>query len=104
MTMNIQPEVQEAEIPTPEYQPPELNSEEEISEDEDSVPIQSHANIDLVTFDSLNSHTIQKLIKERVRLEFGNMRQRHTLLEQVSEEVHSIPRSSHTAELPRMHN
>ena len=56
------PEVQEAEIPTPEYQPPEFSSDdEEISEDEGSVPIQSHANIDLVTFDSLNSHTIQKL-------------------------------------------
>ena len=56
------PEVQEAEIPTPEYHPPEFSSEdEEISEDEGSVPIQSHANIDLVTFDSLNSHTIQKL-------------------------------------------
>ena len=47
------------------------------------VPIQSHANIDLVTFDSLNSHTIQKLIQERDRLEFGNMRQRHTLLHQI---------------------
>ena len=36
-------------IPTPEYQQPELSSEEEISDEEDSLPIQSHANIDLVT-------------------------------------------------------
>ena len=51
-----------------------------VSDDEDTLPIQSHANIDLVTFDSLNSHNIQKLVQERDRLEFGNMRQRHTLM------------------------
>ena len=49
-----------------------------LSDDEDTLPIQSHANIDLVTFDSLNSHNIQKLVQERDRLEFGNMRQRHS--------------------------
>ena len=50
------------QIPSPEYVPPEFSSEEEMSDEEDSLPIQSHANIDLVTFDSLNSQNIQKLI------------------------------------------
>ncbi len=47
------------------------------------TPIQSHANVDLVTFDVLNPHNVQKLIQERDRLEFGNLRRRHTLLHQL---------------------
>ena len=30
-----------------------------MSEDEDTLPIQSHANIDLVTFDSLNAYNVK---------------------------------------------
>ena len=78
-----QEEERAIQIPTPEYAPPEFSSEEEMSEEEDSLPIQSHANIDLITFDSLNSSTVQKLIQERDRLEFGNLRKRHTLLHQI---------------------
>ena len=78
-----QMENQTIQIPSPEYVPPEFSSEEEMSDEEDSLPIQSHANIDLITFDSLNSNTVQKLIQERDRLEFGNLRKRHTLLHQI---------------------
>ena len=81
-----QPQIHEEEISTPEYRPPAFSSEDEdISEDEGAVPIQSHANIDLVTFDALNSNTVQNLIQERDRLEFGNLRQRHTLLHQIDQ-------------------
>ena len=76
-------ENQTIQIPSPEYVQPEFSSEEEMSDEEDSLPIQSHANIDLITFDSLNSNTVQKLIQERDRLEFGNLRKRHTLLHQI---------------------
>ena len=74
---------QAIQIPSPQYVPPEFSSEEEMSDEEESLPIQSHANIDLITFDSLNSGTGQKLIQERDRLEFGNLRKRHTLLHQI---------------------
>ena len=47
------------------------------------TPIQSHANIDLVTFDVLNAHNVQKLVQERDRLQFANLRKRHTLLHQI---------------------
>ena len=47
------------------------------------LPIQSHANIDLITFDTLNSYNVQKLIQERDRLEFAHMRRRHTLRHQI---------------------
>ena len=77
-------ENQTIQIPSPEYVPPEFSSEEEMSDEEDSLPIQSHANIDLITFDSLNSNTVQKLIQERDRLEFGNLRKRHTLLRRIN--------------------
>ena len=54
------------EVKPPEYIPPKFSSpeEENISEDEAVGPIQSHANIDLITFDSLNYfpsfHTTQE--------------------------------------------
>ena len=78
-----QMENQTIQIPSPEYVPPEFSSEEEMSDEEDSLPIQSHANIDLITFDSLSSSTVQKLIQERDRLEFGNLRKRRTLLRRI---------------------
>ena len=59
----VQPEVQEEQIPSPRYQPGgAFSSDDDVSsDDEDVIPIQSQANIDLVTFDSLNSHSVQKL-------------------------------------------
>ena len=42
-----------------------------------------HANIELVTFDKLNPHTVEKLIQERQRIEYGNLKSRHPLLHQI---------------------
>ena len=38
------------------------------------TPTQSHANIDLVTFNQLNSNNVAKLRQERDRLQFGGLR------------------------------
>ena len=49
-------------IPTAEFSDCE---ETVIPEEDNMTPIQSHANIDLVTFDVLNPNNVQKLIQER---------------------------------------
>ena len=67
-------------IPTAEFSDCE---ETVIPEEDNMTPIQSHANVDLITFDVLNPQNVQKLIQERDRLEFGNLRRRHTLLHQL---------------------
>ena len=70
----VQEEEERVVIHTPEYTQPEFSSPDEpVSEDEDTAPIQSHANIDLVTFDSLNAYNVQKLVQERDRLEFAQI-------------------------------
>ena len=70
----VQEEEERVVIHTPEYTQPEFSSPDEpVSEDEDTAPIQSHANIDPVTFDSLNAYNVQKLVQERDRLEFAQM-------------------------------
>lgn len=72
------------QIPTPEYVPPEFSSDKEMmSADEAAAPIQPYANVDLVTFDSLNAYNVQKLIQERDRLEFSQLRKLHPLLHQI---------------------
>ena len=45
-----QMENQTIQIPSPEYVPPEFSSEEEESENEETVPIQSHANIECFSY------------------------------------------------------
>ena len=47
------------------------------------TPIQSHANVDLVTFSLLNSNNVARLRQERDRLQFAGLRKRHTLLHQL---------------------
>ena len=88
----VQPEVQEEQVPSPRLQPGgAFSSDDDVSsDDEDVIPIQSQANIDLVTFDSLNSHSVQKLIQERDRLELGGLRRRHTLLRQIDRTQWSV--------------
>ena len=51
---------------------------------------QGHANIELVTFDKLNPYTVETLMQERQRLEYGSLRNRYSLL-------HQIDRSQWTA-------
>ena len=48
------------------------------------TPIQSHANIDLVTFNQLSSNDVTRLRQERDRLQLGGLRKRHTLLHQLA--------------------
>ena len=82
---NLEERVQDI-CESPQYVPSaEFSDIEETAspEEQDMTPIQLHANIDLATFDVLNAHNVQKLIQERDRLEFGNLRRRHTLLHQI---------------------
>jgi len=67
---------------TPVYVPSLSSPEPDTPESVCGVPI-SHANIDLVTFNTLNSGNVFKLRQERDRLEFGGLRKRHTLLHQL---------------------
>ena len=63
---------------------PTLSSPEPDSpEDCTDTPIQSHANVDLVTFSLLNSNNVTRLRQERDRLQFAGLRKRHTLLHQL---------------------
>ena len=76
-------------IKTPEYIPTEETSSPEFSPPETPLdaPIQSRANIDLATFDALNSANVTKLRQERDRLEFGGLRKRRALLHQLDRSV-----------------
>ena len=75
--------IAEATPESPIYIPTLSSQEPETPESCADTPIQSHANIDLVTFNSLNSNSVTKLRQERDRLEFGGLRKRHTLLHQL---------------------
>ena len=46
--------------------------------------IVGHANVELVTFNKLNPHTVEKLIQEIQRIEYGNLRSRHLLSHQIN--------------------
>ena len=88
---NKEEENREEIIRTPEYIPTEAEetSSPELSPPETPVdtPIQSHTNIDLIAFDTLDSSNVTKLRQERDRLEFGGLRKRHTLLHQLDRSV-----------------
>ena len=70
---------QESPIYIPTLSSPEPESPESVVD----TPIQSHANVDLVTFSMLNSSNVTKLRQERDRLQFAGLRKRHTLLHQL---------------------
>ena len=73
-------------ISTPEYVPTgSSNSSPDFSSPESPLdaPIQSHANVDLITFDSFTSANVAKLRQERDRLELAGLRKRRTLLRQL---------------------
>ena len=53
----------------------------------EDTPTQSHAKIDIVTFNQLSSNSVSKLRQERDRLRFGGLRGRHSLLHQLDRSV-----------------
>ena len=79
---NTNVQIQEAveEPPaSPIYIPTLSSPEPETPEASDvDTPIQSHANVDLVTFSSFNSTNVTRLRQERDRLQFAGLRKRHS--------------------------
>ena len=88
---NLNSNMENAEATKEEESPifiPSLSSPEpETPENCVDTPIQSHANVDLVTFSVLNSNNVAKLRQERDRLQFAGLRKRHTLLHQLDRSI-----------------
>ena len=78
-TLESVQEIPESPIFIPTLSSPEPDTPEAIVD----TPIQSHANVDLVTFNQLNSNNVARLRQERDRLQFAGLRKRHTLLHQL---------------------
>ena len=78
-TQEVVQEIPESPIFIPTLSSPEPDTPEAIVD----TPIQSHANVDLVTFSSLNSTNVSRLRQERDRLQFAGLRKRQSLLHQL---------------------
>ena len=81
---NEQPQEFVQETPeSPVFIPTLSSPESDTPEATVDTPIQSHANVDLVTFSVLNSTNVSRLRQERDRLQFAGLRKRHSLLHQL---------------------